>query len=260
MREDLASAITAGLRSRRFGQRLHVYARVGSTNDEAATLAAQGAAEGTTVVAAEQIGGRGRRKRAWLSPAGGLWLSVVLRPALPADQWPLVGFAAGIGAARAVEEIAHVRVGLKWPNDLMIDERKLGGVLVEARGPAVMAGIGINANIALDDFPPDIRPIATSLLAVLARPVDLAALARALLEQFESVYDLLALNADDVLAGWRERDLTRGRQVRVSGAEDLGGVAEDVDRTGALLVKTSTGIRRIVAGDVSVRAVSVPHR
>ncbi len=260
MREDLASAIKAGLRSRRFGQRLHVYAQVRSTNDEAATLAAQGAPEGTAVLAVEQMGARGRRQRAWLSPAGGLWLSVVLRPALPADQWPLVGFAAGVGTARAVEEIAQVRVGLKWPNDLMIGEQKLGGVLVEARGPALIAGIGINANIALDLFPPDIRPIATSLLAVLARPVDLAALARALLEQFERVYDLLALNAEDVLVGWRERDSTRGRQVRLSGDEELEGVAEDVDRTGALLVRTGAGIRRIVAGDVSLRTVSVGHR
>lgn len=260
MREDLASAIKAGLRSHRFGQRLHVYAQVGSTNDEAATLAAQGAAEGTAVLAVEQIGARGRRQRAWLSPAGGLWLSVVLRPALPADQWPLVGFAAGVGAARAVEEIAHVQVGLKWPNDLMIGEQKLGGVLVEARGPAIIAGIGINANIGLDHFPPEIRSIATSLLAVLGRPVDLAALTRATLEQFERVYDLLAPNTEDVLAAWRERDLTRGRQVKLSGAEDLEGVAQDVDRTGALLVRTSTGIRRIVAGDVSLRSVSVPHR
>ena len=256
----MASAIKAGLRSCRFGQRLHAYAQVGSTNDTAAALATQGAAEGTAVFAVEQTGGRGRRQRAWLSPAGGLWLSVVLRPALPAEQWPLVGLAAGVGAARAVEEIAPVRVGLKWPNDLMIDEQKLGGVLVEARGPAVIAGIGINANIPLDRFPPDLRASATSLLARLAQPVDLAALARAVLEQFEGVYDLLALNAEGVLADWRERDLTRGRQVRLSGHEDLEGVAEDVDRTGALLVRTDAGIRRIVAGEVSLRTVGVPHR
>lgn len=256
----MASAIKAGLRSRRFGQSLHVHAQVGSTNDEAATLAAQGAAEGTAVLAVEQIGARGRRQRAWLSPAGGLWLSVVLRPALLTDHWPLVGFAAGVGAARAVEEVAPVKVGLKWPNDLMIGERKLGGVLMEVRGPAVIVGIGINANIALDHFAPEIRSIATSLLAVLARPVDLAALARALLEQFERAYDLLPLNAEEVLGGWRERDLTQGRQVRLSGAEDLEGVAEGVDRTGALLVRTGAGIRRIVAGDVSLRSVSVPHR
>jgi BirA family biotin operon repressor/biotin-[acetyl-CoA-carboxylase] ligase len=260
VREDLASAIKAGLRSRRFGQKLHVYAQVGSTNDEAATLAAQGAAEGTTVLAVEQMGARGRRKRPWLSPPGGLWLSVVLRPALPTDQWPLVGFAASVGAARAVDEIAQARVGLKWPNDLMVGERKLGGVLTEARGPAVIAGIGINVNIASDHFSPEIRSIATSLLDILARPVDLAVLARALLEHFERVYDLLALNTEDVLAAWRERDLMRGRQVRLSGAEDLNGVAEGVDRTGALLVRTGTGIRRIVAGDVSVRAVALQRR
>jgi BirA family transcriptional regulator, biotin operon repressor / biotin---[acetyl-CoA-carboxylase] ligase len=260
VREDLASAIKAGLRSRRFGRRLDAFAQVGSTNDTAAALATQGAAEGTAVLAVEQTGGRGRRQRAWLSPVGGLWLSVVLRPDLSAEQWPLIGFAAGVGAARAVEEIAPVRVGLKWPNDVMIDEKKIGGVLIEARGPAVIAGIGINANIPLDHFPPDLRASATSLLAILAHPVDLAALARVVLEQFEAVYDLLALNPEGVLADWRKRDLTRGRQVRLSGHEDLEGVAEDVDHTGALLVRTGAGIRRIVAGDVSVRTVNVRHR
>jgi BirA family biotin operon repressor/biotin-[acetyl-CoA-carboxylase] ligase len=171
----------------------------------------------------------------------------------------LVGFAAAVGAAGAVEEIAPIRVGLKWPNDLIIGEQKLGGVLVETRGPAVIVGIGINANIAPDDFPPDLRPNATSLLAVLAHPIDLAALARALLEQFEHAYDLLARNADVVLARWRERDLTRGRQVTLSGAQELEGVAEDVDHTGALLVRTGEGIRRVIAGEVSLRAVRNPH-
>lgn len=260
MTRDRAAAITEGLGSRRFGRRVSVHVQVGSTNDEAVDLAAQGAPEGTTVLAAEQTGGRGRRRRAWHSPAGGLWMSVVLRPAFPVDRWPLIGFAAAVGAAQAIERIAGVRVEVKWPNDLMIGERKLGGILVEAREKAVIVGIGINANIARDTFPPDIARTATSLLAELAHPMDLDGLARAVLEQFERVYDLLSENPEEVLAGWRERDLTRGRQVKLSGAIELEGVAEDVDHTGALLVRTSAGVRRIMAGEVSIRTVSSPHR
>ncbi len=259
MTHDLARAIADGLQSRRFGRPLYVYEQVGSTNDEAATLAAQGAGEGATVLAVAQTGGRGRRRRAWSSPAGGLWLSIVLRPSLPAERWPLVGFAAAVGAGWAVEDITPARVRLKWPNDLMVDERKLGGVLVEARGTALVAGIGLNANIALETLAPEVRLVATSLLAVLGRAVDLAALARTLLERFEGVYDLLTSDADVVLARWRERDLTRGRHVRISDAQELEGVAEDVDQTGALLVRTAEGVRRVVAGDVSVRTGSVPR-
>jgi BirA family biotin operon repressor/biotin-[acetyl-CoA-carboxylase] ligase len=238
---------------------LYVYEQVASTNDEAATLAAQGAREGATVLAVAQTGGRGRRSRAWSSPAGGLWLSIVLRPALPAERWPLVGFAAAVGAGRAVEDITSVRVRLKWPNDLMVDEHKVGGVLVEARGPVLIAGIGLNANIEPETFAPDVRRVATSLSAVLGRSVDLVALARALLERFEAVYELLTGETDVVLAMWRARDLTRGRSVRISGAQELEGVAEDVDQTGALLVRTADGLRRVVAGDVSVRTVSTPR-
>lgn len=257
--QDLVRAIEAELSTRRFGRPVYAYERVGSTNDEAAALAERGASEGTTVIAAVQTGGRGRRGRIWQSPAGGLWLSVVLRPTLPVELWPLVGLAVAAGAAVAVEEVARVQARVKWPNDVMAGERKLGGVLVEARGSAAIAGVGINANISPGELAPDVTPAAASLLGLTGRPVDLAALACAVLGACERFYDLLHSNPEALLARWRERDMTLGRHVRVWGAQELRGVAEDVDHTGALLVRTAEGRRRIVAGDVSLRTVEVPR-
>lgn len=253
MTQELARAIAAGLSTRRFGRPLYVHERVGSTNDEAAVLAEQGAPEGATVIAAVQTGGRGRRGRVWQSPAGGLWFSVVLRPTLPVGLWPLVGFAGAVGAAVGIEEVTQVPTRVKWPNDVMAGERKLGGVLVEARGPAAIAGIGINANVPVEALAPEVQSTATSLLALLGCPADVAALARALLLEFERHYDLLCADTDALLARWRGRDVTRGRLVHISGAQELDGLAEDVDQTGALLLKTADGVQRVIAGDVSLR-------
>ncbi len=239
--------------TRAFGQPMHVHKRVGSTNDLARALADQGAPEGTAVIAEGQTGGRGRRGRRWQSPAGGLWLSVVLRPTLEAEQWPLVGFSASIGAAAAVEDATGVAVALKWPNDLMASGRKLGGVLVEAHGGAAVVGIGINANFSPGDLPPEISAHAVSLLELLGHPVDLAGLVGSVLTQFERYYDLLQRDPDALLAQWRLRDVTAGRVVSITGAHTLEGLAEGVDGSGGLLVRTAAGVQRVAAGDVSLR-------
>lgn len=252
------ATIQAGLRASRFGRPLSVYPRVDSTNDIARELAEQGASEGTAVIAREQTGGRGRLGRPWISPPGGLWLSVVLRPTLPVAQWPLLGFAGSVGAATAVEAIAGVTPQLKWPNDLVIDDRKLGGVLIEA-GPAyAIAGIGINANVGLDALSSETTSSATTLLALRGQAVDLNALAREVLLQVERAYDLLYQDVSALIQQWRGRSVILGRHVGVSGTETFEGIAENVDAQGALLVRTPTGLRRVVVGDVSLRAVEVP--
>src|SRR2546427_11538163 len=129
-----STAIQRGLSTRRFGRPVIVHESVRSTNDEAGALAQQGASEGTTVIARIQTAGRGRRGRAWLSPAGGLWLSIVLRPKVALDQWPLVGLAASAGAADAVREGALLQARGKWPNGLLVGDRKPGGGVTGARG------------------------------------------------------------------------------------------------------------------------------
>lgn len=250
--------IERGLQTQRLGRPLHVHDRVKSTNDVARELAEAGAPEGTAVLAREQTGGRGRMGRRWASPPGGLWLSVVLRPQLSVAEWTRLGFAASVAAAAAVEEVAGVPVGLKWPNDLVVGGRKLGGVLVEAGGAYAIAGIGINTNVQVELLEPEIAAAATSLSAM-GRNVDLAALVRRVLLELEHHYGMLQRDGPAVMAKWRERSITLGRAVRVIGADVFDGIAETVDDDGALLVRTPSGVRRVFAGEVSLREVEAPR-
>src|SRR2546427_10921922 len=169
------TAIQRGLSTRRFGRPVIGHESVRTTNDRADALAQQGASEETTVIARTKTTGRGRRGRAWLSPAGGLWLSVVLRPKVALEQWPLVGLAASAGAADAVREVALLQARVKWPNDLLVEDRKVGGVLIETSGTGPSAGMRIKANV-----PPgalDAQTGGISLLGRLGHSLDLAALA-----------------------------------------------------------------------------------
>jgi BirA family biotin operon repressor/biotin-[acetyl-CoA-carboxylase] ligase len=216
-------------------------------------MAEAGAAEGTVVLASEQTVGRGRKGRGWASPSGGLWMSVVLRPTLPPESWPLIGFAAGAGAAAALESVSGKTIQLKWPNDLVLDGRKVGGILVESAGGFAILGIGINANVAIEELPDDLRTTAVTLLASLGSPVDLAALARSILEQVEHFYDLMHRDPQAILDTWRRRSFLNGRRVQITGTRMLEGVAEDIDDRGALLIRTASGVQPVTVGDVSVR-------
>jgi len=241
-RPDLG-ALIADLPTARFGRPLFVHESVPSTNDLARRLAEEGAGEGTAVLALEQTRGRGRLGRSWASPPGGLYLSVVLRPRLPPARWPLLSLAVALGAASGAAEASRQQVMLKWPNDLVTSGAKVGGILLEAAADHAVAGIGINAS-----SPPAALPPWGGVLGVALPP-----LLRAVLVHVEQSVDLVYAEAGQVLDRWRARCLTLGRHVRVLGAEVVEGVAEDIDGDGALVVRTHSGARRIVAGDVSVR-------
>ncbi|MDR5683121.1 MAG: biotin--[acetyl-CoA-carboxylase] ligase [Armatimonadota bacterium] len=248
----LCNDVSAGLRTRYVGQRLRWFDTVGSTNDVARTLAYMGEPEGTVVVAQTQTAGRGRLGRRWVSPPGGLWFSVILRPIAAPHDVPLLGLAAAVAASRGIERACGVRVGLRWPNDLIVARKKVGGILAEA-GPEirwVVVGIGINANVEPDRLPEG----ATSLSAVVGEPVDRAALLRAILAELETAYEAFRGEARATLLGqWRERATTLGKRVRVdlpSGTYE--GVAESVDEDGALILRLPGGrTKRIVAGEVT---------
>ncbi|MDQ7843489.1 MAG: biotin--[acetyl-CoA-carboxylase] ligase [Armatimonadota bacterium] len=227
----------------RFGRPLHIYESAPSTNDLARRLAEDGAAEGTAVLALTQTRGRGRLGRSWASPPGGLYLSVVLRPELPPARWPLLALAVALGAAAGAEEASGIAVKLKWPNDLVTEEGKVGGVLLEAGPDHAVAGIGINAAPPAADLPP----------GAAALGVPLPPLVQAVLWHVERSVDLAYADPRRILAPWRARCVTLGRRIRIAGTEAVEGVAEDVDGDGALIVRTPAGVRRIVAGDVAIR-------
>src|SRR5512144_2853932 len=241
------------------GEGLHWFEEVGSTNDVAKKLADEGAAHGEVVVAESQTAGRGRRGRAWASPPGrNLYLSVVLRPDLPPSRAAELTLLASVAVCQAVRQ-AGVSAGIKWPNDLVCGGRKLAGILTELaadpdRVQWVVVGIGVNVNLRADDLPDDLRPIATSLAIERGAPVPRTLFAAAVLSALEEWLDLHAEEGfAPVRAAWKEMSDTLGREVRVrSSAVDLEGLAEDVDEGGALLVRTSAGLERVLAGDVEM--------
>jgi BirA family biotin operon repressor/biotin-[acetyl-CoA-carboxylase] ligase len=251
-----AAAITDGLATRFIGQEVSCYHSLPSTNDVAKTRAQEGAKEGTVIIAEEQTAGRGRIKRRWLSPRGGVALSIILYP--PLDYLPSLIMVASLAVAGSVERVTGLKAKLKWPNDVLVNGKKVCGILVESdvRGNRVdyaVIGIGINANLKLSEFP-QIAPMATSLSQELGRDVSRREIVRSLLAEAERLYLALA-SGDSVFKQWRSRLVTLGQEVQVSSAEaTYKGVAESVASDGSLLLRQPDGnLLKIVAGDVTLR-------
>jgi len=243
---------------------------LGSTNDWLKERARrEGTAllpEWTTVVAGRQSAGRGRHGRSWIAPAGNLCLSVLLRPSLAAERLGLLPLAVGVALAEAVASLG-VDVRLKWPNDLLAGERKLGGILVEAvsggeRVEAAVVGIGVNVALDPGELPPELRPQVTSLRAEGAGSAGelVGELAAAALARMTVWYDALGRGRDDaVLAAWRERSLPWwGRRVEVhSGMERLHGTLQGLDPRGRLLLELEDGsTTALLSGEVRGLRVS----
>jgi len=237
------------------------HAEIESTNTEARRLATQGAPEGTVIVAESQLAGRGRLGRTWTSPAGkGLLFSVVLRPDLPMADAHMLTLAVGNAIAEAIEGQVKVPVHLKWPNDLVVANKKVGGILLEVSGEHdrvewVVAGVGINVNVEFAELPVSLRKTATSLLMAGERTVDRSALlARALLCLEKSYVDCLANGFNRQLRQFRERDYLLHRSVSVQTREGpVVGEAAGIDDRGALLVELpDRHIRRFHSGDVTL--------
>ncbi len=211
--------------------------RADSTNERAKALVAAGAPHGTLVTAGEQTAGRGRQGRVWTAPPGSaVLMSLVLRD--PGEALPLA-------AAMAVAEAAPPAATVKWPNDVLVDGRKLAGILVEGRpqdGWAVL-GIGLNVTTRAEGFPEELRDTATSLAAAgVAATVETT-----LTELLHGLGRWLEQPLPDVLAAWRARDALLGRPVRWDGGE---GIAAGIDEAGSLLVDTGTGRVALRAGEV----------
>ncbi|MGQ0548327.1 MAG: biotin--[acetyl-CoA-carboxylase] ligase [Armatimonadota bacterium] len=229
---------------------------LGSTNDLARLMADAGLPERTVVVARCQTQGRGRHSRTWISPPGGLWCSIVLRPARDAG-WGRLSLAMAVAAAEAIDEVAGVQSAIRWPNDIVIGGRKVAGVLLEGARGAIVVGIGINANVPAEALPQALRTAAVSLHDVTGRPMLLDPLLETLLARADAWYAAWAQGGPQVLDAWAARDATRGHRIV---ANSLGisieGIADGADPDGALRVRLPGGeVRRVVVSDVAV----IPH-
>jgi BirA family biotin operon repressor/biotin-[acetyl-CoA-carboxylase] ligase len=244
------------LKTRFVGQRIIYHPALTSTMDVARAEARRGAVEGTIIVADEQIAGRGRLQRVWLSPSGNIALSVILRPTLAC--LPSLTMLASLAVAHSIEAVTALKPRLKWPNDVLIGGKKVCGILIESNARAdkvdyAIIGIGINVNLRLEDYP-EILPIATSLSHELKKEVSRLNLLRHLLVEIEKLY--LAISAgQSIFEEWRDNLVTLGKRVRVkSGDAVQEGIAESVTIDGSLLLRRPDGtLSKILAGDVTLQ-------
>jgi len=256
-----AKALQSRLTGRKIGCRLHYEDTVDSTNRVAMELARRGAPEGTVVLADCQTAGRGRLQRSWQSPPGcNLYLSVILRPAIPPHDAAQITLLAGVAVAEAISAVCPERVGIKWPNDLLIGGRKVCGILTETRMAAggidsVIVGVGLNVNMERADFDPAHRETATSLREETGRDHSREDLLLLLCERFEGWYEILERNGfAAVREGWLARAEMTGKRIRVLfGDEMREGMFAGIDRDGALLIADERGVvSRITAGDATI--------
>ena len=225
-----------------------------STSDDIRQLGIDGAGEGAVVVAGVQTAGRGRRGRKWNGqPGQTLMFSVLLRPALPVEDWPALGIVAGLAVAGACAQLTGAAIGTKWPNDVVYQGRKLCGLLLEARAPQfAVLGIGVNVHGQPADLPRDLREIATTLEAISPAPVSSRQLLPAILQHLDRRYHLLCGGQEEaLLAEHRERESLLAQPVTVAlGEETLTGTVVDVTAAGGLVVQTAAGRRVVSSGEV----------
>lgn len=240
---------------------IYYFSQIDSTNNEGKKQANLGCAEGSIVLSEEQHGGRGRLSRGWFSPASkGIWLSIILRPLFNPYDAPKCTLMAAVAVTKAIRKTTQVPCGIKWPNDILYQGKKLVGILTEMSAEIdainyVVIGMGINVNVNQEDFPLELQAIATSLSMITGQEVSRLTLLNAILEELEEVYnDVIQNGFMPMLAEWRNLSITLGQKVNVIGSgREFSGTAIDIDQDGALLVQTENCLERVLAGDVSIR-------
>jgi BirA family transcriptional regulator, biotin operon repressor / biotin---[acetyl-CoA-carboxylase] ligase len=255
----VADEIRSRLSTRIVGREVYCFTELASTNLTAMEQGEAGAAEGLVVLADLQTAGKGRLGRRWESPAEvNLYLSILLRPDMPPWEVPRLTFLSAVAAARALQEVARLEVQVKWPNDLLVNGKKIAGLLNEMSAESdavhhVVLGLGLNLNMTAAQFPPDLRYPATSVLLETGAEVSRLAVVVSLLEQFDRLYDeFLQHGMEPVRKAWQELFAMRGKTVRVeSGQSSVTGVVAGIDEDGALLLQLPSGeLERVLSGDV----------
>jgi BirA family biotin operon repressor/biotin-[acetyl-CoA-carboxylase] ligase len=245
------------------GREIHYFQKLSSTNTVAKEQAKKGAKEGTVIIAETQTHGHGRLNRPWISPKGGVWLSVILRPKFAPEEAPKMTLITSVAVAKTLHRLYSLKAEIKWPNDVLVDNKKVCGILTEAstNGKTVnfiIVGIGINANFTLEALPDNLQMTATTLKEVLRENVNVEKLICALLKEFEEQYVLFREKKfKALLEEWRRLAGFLGKKIEVTSfGESWIGRAVDIDESGALIIELADGERkRVLAGDVTVREV-----
>lgn len=256
------AAIASGMMTERLGRVLVSYSETGSTNLVASRLGEEGAPEGMVVLAESQLQGKGRLGRAWSSPPGvNLYASVLLRPPLAPFDAPQLTLLSAVAVARAIRACTSLSPVIKWPNDILINDKKVAGLLNEMTAETdrisfLILGIGVNLNMTGEQFPETVRYPASSLLLEGGKRIDRIAFTRCLLEMLDTLYTRFLSGGFDVVRDeWLSLCSVVNRRVRVSdsGAPPREGFVEGIDAAGALLLKLDSGqVEPVYTGDVSL--------
>ncbi len=230
--------------------KIHYFPQVASTMDIARNLARKGCPDFTVVIAGQQKKGRGRLQRKWLSSEGGLYFTLVLRPEIPPVLSFRINFSASLTLARTLQRMFDINALVKWPNDILVDGKKITGMLSEMEAEServsfINIGLGINVN----NDPTSREPMAASLKKILGRDVSRKALLSEFLDDFEARMN--SGNFDNIISEWKEYTMTLGRRVKVVTTNDVSeGIATDVDENGALILELEDGsVKKVIYGD-----------
>ncbi|MBQ8017453.1 MAG: biotin--[Methanobrevibacter sp.] len=257
-----ASEISKDLNTNYIGKNLYIYHEVNSTNTVAKFLSQTGVENGSIVISEKQTGARGRSGKSWESPLGGVWLSIILRPDVDHSKIPLITLATGVAVAKTLERIGIKNSEIKWPNDIMINDKKVCGILTEAVTnfntiETVIIGVGIDANLNIEDFPEELQAGTTTLENELGRKGDENLLIKIFLEEFEKISELFNHEGyEEILKEWRKRSYTIGKivEVRKPFNKYYDAYVLGISREGALVVEKIDGtLEKVISGECIIK-------
>ncbi|MDO5860336.1 biotin--[acetyl-CoA-carboxylase] ligase [Methanobrevibacter sp.] len=257
-----ASEISKELNTKYIGKSLYVYNEVSSTNTVAKFLSMNGVENGTVVISEKQTKAKGRSGKQWESPLGGVWLSIILNPNVDYSKLPLITLATGVAVAKTLEKVGVENSEIKWPNDIMINGKKVCGILTEAVSKfntieSVIIGVGIDANLNVDEFPKELQDGTTTLKEELGREGNENLLIKTFLEEFEVISEQFTHEGyEDILKEWRKRSYTIGKIVEVREPFNTyyDAYVIGIGKEGALVVEKIDGtLEKVISGECIIK-------
>jgi BirA family biotin operon repressor/biotin-[acetyl-CoA-carboxylase] ligase len=254
--------IINSLKSKMFGENIYVYDEVMSTNTIAKLFAEEKFEEGTVIISEKQTKGRGRSGKKWESPLGGIWLSLILRPKINQSKSSLITLATGVAVANTIKSFNIDNVEIKWPNDILINEKKVSGVLTEAVAKLntieyIVVGVGIDANLDIDIMPKDLQKGSTSISNELNKQIDEVEVIVKFLEEFEKVFlEFTSEKYENILKEWRRESYSIGKYVNIREpfGKSFDGYIVGINKEGVLIVEKADGtLEKVLSGEYTVK-------